>query len=239
MTQAILFSQMEPPADLEREFNAWYDEEHVPLRLAVSGFLAAVRYRVHPEAPDPGEAPRYAVTYRLRDLHALTSEAYRRVKERPSERTGRMLRAVTKLTRYACAEISQITQPGTPALEEIPVLYPVWFSVPEHAVADFEAWYGEEHIPLLMEEPRWFAAARYRITDGEPARWTHLTLHYLESADALLSPARTRARATPWRKRLAAEPWFRGASALYERIAPPKAWGESAGARSAASRPPR
>lgn len=33
-----------PSPIFEEEFNAWYDTEHVPERLAVPGFLSAVRY---------------------------------------------------------------------------------------------------------------------------------------------------------------------------------------------------
>ena len=48
----LLVAFMNPPVD-EAAFNAWYDEEHVPLRLGVPGFLNARRYR----APDETSAP--------------------------------------------------------------------------------------------------------------------------------------------------------------------------------------
>src|SRR5690348_10937338 len=100
----MLFSQMHPPPALDGEFNAWYDEEHVPLRLAVDGFEGAARYRVHPEEPNRQEVPGYAVAYWLRDLSVLDGEEYRRVKEEPSERTRSMLSSVTGFTRFACVE---------------------------------------------------------------------------------------------------------------------------------------
>mgnify|MGYP000028903433 CR=1 FL=1 len=40
----ILFSEMTPPPVMEEAFNAWYDSEHIPLRMAVPGFLGARRY---------------------------------------------------------------------------------------------------------------------------------------------------------------------------------------------------
>ena len=40
----ILFSEMTPPPEMEEAFNAWYDSEHIPLRMAVPGFLGARRY---------------------------------------------------------------------------------------------------------------------------------------------------------------------------------------------------
>lgn len=216
--RGMLFSQMHPPPELDGEFNAWYDEEHVPLRLAVDGFEDAARYRVHPEEPNRHELPGYAAAYWLRDLSVLDSEAYRHVKEEPSERTRRMLSAVTGFTRFACVELYSRVRPHAPPVETAPVLYAVWFGIPAHAAADVEAWYREEHIPLLMEEPLWRAAVSYRVVHGEPAHFTHLTLHYLESAEALKSPVRPRARGTPWRQRLGREPWFRGLYILYGRI---------------------
>ncbi len=218
MPRGILFSQMQPPSALEGEFNAWYDEEHVPQRLAVPGFEGAVRYRAHPEAPNRDTVPGYAVTYWLRDVSVLDSEEYRRVKEIPSERTRRMLGAVTRFTRFTCVEVASVVRSHAPPVETAPVLHAVWLSVPAHAAADIEAWYREEHIPLLMEEPLWRAAVSYRILHGEPEHLTHLALHYVESAEALKSPVRQRARGTPWRQRLSQEPWFRGLSILYERI---------------------
>ena len=217
MARGLLFSQMQPPPALEGEFNAWYDEEHVPLRLAIDGFEDAVRYRVHPEEPHRDEVPRYAAAYWLRDMGTLESEEYRRLKAIPSERTQRMLRSVTRFTRFACLELSSIVRSNAP-VEAAPVLYAVWFSVPAASAADLEAWYREEHIPLLMEEPRWRGAVSYRIAAGDPPHLTHLTLHHLESAEALKSPARQRARETSWRERLSQEPWFKGLYILYERI---------------------
>ncbi len=218
MPRAILFSQMQPPPELGEEFNAWYDEEHVPLRLAIEGFLGAVRYRVHPDEPHRDQVPAYAVTYWLRDLDVLNSAGYHRVKDSPSERTRRMLRSVMRFTRFACVELAGAVRASSPPVQTAPVLYAVWFGVPASAAPEFEAWYREEHIPLLMEEPRWRAAVSYRITDGEPAHLTHLALHYLETTEALASPARQRARSTPWRKRLGQEPWWNGLYMLYERI---------------------
>ena len=70
---------------------------------------------------------------------------------------------------------------------------------------------------MLLECADWLAARRLRIADGEPADWTHLTLHYLADRRALDSPERARARATPWRTRLAQESWFKGAYLVFEK----------------------
>jgi hypothetical protein len=116
-----------------------------------------------------------------------------------------MLGAVSGFTRYTCAELSDTG----PAGETAGVLSVVGFSVPEEDRADFEAWYAEEHVPLLMEADGWLRVRRYRVLpghDGPP--WTHLALHELRDADVMDAPERERARTTDWRDRLARRPWF-------------------------------
>jgi hypothetical protein len=67
---AVLVVQVEiDPAD-DEEFNRWYDEEHVPEKLATPGFISARRFRVH-----SGES-RYLVIYELENALAATSPAY-------------------------------------------------------------------------------------------------------------------------------------------------------------------
>src|SRR5688572_23148964 len=43
---AMLFFAMNPVPEAEADFNAWYDEEHVPALAAVPGCLAARRFRI-------------------------------------------------------------------------------------------------------------------------------------------------------------------------------------------------
>lgn len=72
MTQAtaVLVVQVEiDPAD-DEEFNRWYDEEHLPEKLATPGFISARRFRVS----DGG--PRYMVIYELENADAATSPEY-------------------------------------------------------------------------------------------------------------------------------------------------------------------
>src|SRR5215213_9842742 len=60
LMQGLLVAFMNPPADDEAGFNAWYDEEHVPNRTALTGVLSAKRFK----AADPN-GPRYLALYDL------------------------------------------------------------------------------------------------------------------------------------------------------------------------------
>ncbi len=195
----LLFSQMEPPSELEDEFHDWYNAEHIPARMALPGFTSAVRY----EALEG--KPRYLACYFLRDMHELDSAAYGELKRDPSERTARMLGAVNGFTRYICDQISDTGQPArTPTLLSV-----VAFSVPSDARDAFEQWYAGEHVPMLMKAAGWLRVRRYAARPGgDGPAWTHLALHELADASAMDSPERAAARDTPQRAALARHDWF-------------------------------
>jgi len=44
MKRGLLLTLTEPPPAMEEEFNAWYDEERLPERLAIPGFRSARRW---------------------------------------------------------------------------------------------------------------------------------------------------------------------------------------------------
>ena len=73
MNKGFLLVLMQPPPALEEEFNAWYDTEHIPERLAVPGFETALRYVC------VDGAPRYLAMYDLASPDVLNSPAYLKV----------------------------------------------------------------------------------------------------------------------------------------------------------------
>lgn len=204
---AILFSEMQPDEAWEGEFNAWYDEEHIPVRMSAPGFLGARRYTALEGKRD------YLAVYDMEGISALQTDAYREIKDRPSELTKRMLGGVGNFTRYIGELASWQVQPGLKSGELLgsPILYAVFFTVPKERHEEFDAWYVEDHVPLLLGSADWLGCRRYRIVSGEPENYTHVALHHLRSVDALASPEREAARNTAWRRKLASEPWFKGA----------------------------
>ncbi|MBI2872516.1 MAG: hypothetical protein HYY00_04910 [Chloroflexi bacterium] len=69
----------------EVEFNRWYNEEHVPERLTVPGFLGARRF-----VAVEGQ-PKYIAIYEMESPEVLRSEFYRKLRDNPTEWTGRVL----------------------------------------------------------------------------------------------------------------------------------------------------
>ena len=47
----VLLSELSPDMDWEDEFNEWYDNHQIPIRMEVPGFISAHRYR-DPERPN-------------------------------------------------------------------------------------------------------------------------------------------------------------------------------------------
>ncbi|NMP22748.1 DUF4286 family protein [Sulfobacillus harzensis] len=212
--EAVLFSEMEPQKEWEADFNEWYNTEHVPLRMALPGFSRANRYR------STTDERHYLAVYEMAGADVLASDAYRAIKENPSERTRWMLANVGGFTRYTYQHLGITTRPDQSRIWEAPYLYAVRFDVPPERAPEFDAWYERDHIPTLLQEPGWLGCRRYSIVDGTPKLMSHLALHYINDPDVLNSAARSIARRSPWRAELAKESWFKGEYHVYQRLEP-------------------
>jgi hypothetical protein len=72
--KGFLLVLMQPPSTIEEEFNAWYDTEHIPERLAVPGVETAIRF-----CSTTSAAPKYLAMYDLAAESVLDSDAYKNV----------------------------------------------------------------------------------------------------------------------------------------------------------------
>lgn len=208
----ILFSEMTPQPAWEPAFNEWYDTEHIPLRMACPGFASAQRYRATASAS-------YLAVYEMGSAGDLKTPEYAKVKGQPSELTRRMLGGVAGFTRYICNQVGERRRPGLAADPlSAPLLLAVFFEVPQAARPAFDRWYDGEQLPRLLECRDWWMARRFEVVDGDPGRWTHLTVHYLGDRAALESPERAQARSSAARLAIAAEPWFRPEYVTFTRL---------------------
>lgn len=209
---AILFSEMTPPEGGEDAFNDWYDNHHSPSHVqGVPGFISAMRY----QSP---AGPHYLAVYELTGADALDHEEYRKRKLTPDDPTYAMLQSVSGFTRYIGVEAFHQERDDPPVVPlDASLLLCVFFTVPLEARGAFEAWYDEEHIPMLLDCPDWLMARRFNVVEWDPEFYTHMMLHYLADERALDSDERKRARETPRREALAAEPWFAPHFVTYRR----------------------
>ena len=76
----LLLNTMNIAPEVEDDFNAWYDEEHLPALLAVPGTLSARRYRAGVDAEG---THRYVAIYHLTAPEVTQSEAWKTAVDTP------------------------------------------------------------------------------------------------------------------------------------------------------------
>jgi hypothetical protein len=157
----LLLTLTEPRPELEAEFNAWYDTEHIAERLRIPGFLSARRWVADLE---PGEG-KYLATYELVSPGVLQSEAYRERFAHPTPWTQRNLGRTVVFRRWACEQIN----PGDalPPLLSHALFVAIGDVAPPHQ-AEFNRWFDEEHLPLLAQVPGVLRARRFFDPVGKP-----------------------------------------------------------------------
>ena len=94
--KGFLLVFMHPPSAFEEEFNAWYDGEHIPERLAVPGFLTGLRYM-----NTGGGAPRYLAMYDIENYEVLDSPEYHRVGYEQASPWTKRVTARARVQRFA------------------------------------------------------------------------------------------------------------------------------------------
>jgi len=69
------------------EYEAWYQTEHLPERLAIKGFEAGVRTESVPSAGSVYSSPRFMTFYELSSIEVLDQVSYRQALQSPTPRT--------------------------------------------------------------------------------------------------------------------------------------------------------
>jgi len=199
----LLLAMMDIPAEIEAEFNDWYDTEHIPERLAIPGFRGARRYR----SIEGG--PAYQALYDLDSVAVLDQPEYGRLRENQSERTQRIAPQFRNLYRGVYTQIypegatAEAAPAGTAALLLVGIAPP-----PGHE-EEFDAWYNTEHIPALAAVPGVLRARRFAPVDGSTR---YLAVYELAGPEVPLTNAWVTAAETPWTLRqrsLPREVWLR------------------------------
>jgi len=195
MADDLLFVYSDPGPVDTAEFTDWYDNEHAPNRLATPGFGAVARF----QAID-GVKPEWLATYDIKP-GTLDTPAYKALWETASEREKRIMSSVGTLDRRVYAPLSDTWADGRSAASGAPpVLLAVSMSVPPAVEPDLEAYYDQEHYPMLLAVPGWRRARRFVLTAGTGPKY--LSLHEIDSAAAFDEPGYKAAISTPWRNQI-------------------------------------
>jgi hypothetical protein len=173
------------------EFNAWYDTEHVPERMAVKGFINAQRW-IGVENPQLALA-----TYDLASVSVLEDPAYTIRKGEGRTPWSRRINAKAKLIMRIVGE--QVLPGELAAPAGAGGLLMVAFNVQPQAQADFRAWSDQEHLPALAKVPGVLCARRFEATEGEPR---FVAIYHLTDPAVQACAAWQAAIDTPWSARV-------------------------------------
>jgi hypothetical protein len=139
--------------DTEREFDRWYEGEHVPGVLERPGWLRMRRYRCTddrtllslydlddalPAEPHLSEAPFRAKRFEARGIRNYHARTWREI--------------------HAAGEHQQRPE----------WLNAVFVDVDNDYADAFDRWYNEVHVPEILACPGWRGNRRYECVDGEP-----------------------------------------------------------------------
>jgi deazaflavin-dependent oxidoreductase (nitroreductase family) len=178
------------------EFDDWYDNEHVPERQRVPGFLVCQRW-IGIEDDKVSLA-----TYDLESVDVLKSPAYLAVGgENLSPWSKRVTSRVGRVMRFEGTQIlpgDQLPPEGAEGL-----LLNAMNIAPD-LEAEFNEWYDKEHIPALAAVPGVLGARRFRGSSGNRK---YVALYHLATPAVQESAEWKVARQSDWTSRL--QPHFR------------------------------
>ena len=160
---AVLFIRVPPvPAEVDAEWNEWYDKVHTQDRMDKPHFLSARRYRV------PAGETRWFLFYELSSVDAMTSPEYLALRDRETSRPpGSLERLGPSLPGFERGVYEQIYGPQWPAAAiEAPVVYVAGHDPQPGAEAAFNAWYEGAHARAPAGIPGVLALRRFRLTSA-------------------------------------------------------------------------
>lgn len=148
----------------------------------MKGFHTALRY----EATDERE-PKWLALYDVDSPEVLSSDAYKSLAPKASERERKLLPRLGKLNRRV---YSLIGTHGDTGISKLPSKHVVFaaIGVKSEDEEEYEKWCVEEHIDLISKIPGWIHSRRYKLDSAvelianadknDPPSGTYLNIHF-------------------------------------------------------------
>ncbi|KAI0752386.1 hypothetical protein C8Q80DRAFT_1334860 [Daedaleopsis nitida] len=201
----LLFVFSEPGAVPDAEFNDWYDNEHVPLRLPIPAIQSWSRW-----VATDNQKPSYLALYDLTDSDALNHPPYSTLASTRSARETELIKKVGMLDRRAYDKIDVPVPPR--AGDAYDVRKPGPQQVPSEYEEDYNGWYDKEHTEMLSKIPQWVRTTRYVYREGGATGADeslkpngpggkapkYLALHEFSDGDSPSTPEFQHAASTEW-----------------------------------------
>ena len=180
--RGLLMVYVDVPAEVEDEFNRWYNEEHIPERLAIPGVLNAARYLARQGGP------KYLACYELEQAEAYFSDTWEKALSNPTEWTKRM--SPTVVGQNFVRNIYRMIYPDALSEEDSqaemsPALLVGRMSVPADLEDKFNNAYNSERLPECYKVPGYIRNRRFQAIEGAPK---YLTVHEIQSPAVAETP---------------------------------------------------
>lgn len=176
----VIWTDVAP--EYEAEFNEWYDKEHIPQLLAIPGILTGRRY----QAVDG--KPKYIAIYEMTDENVWKSDAFREVRENPTDWSRKIIPQFRNTQRGI---FRQIFSYGERPANDAEFALTVRLNTPPEHEKDFNAWYDEDHVPALVGVPGVYRARRYVAVEGDPK---YLAVYEMKDSGIPMTPEWNKAR---------------------------------------------
>jgi hypothetical protein len=181
------------------EFHDWYDLEHIPERERVPGFGLCERWM-------NVDGSKVAVaSYDLDSLAVMRSAPYKAIAyENLSVWSKRVTTMCNRMLRFEGEQVApgDMKAPGGAGGFLLNAM-----NVAPEGEADFNAWYDQEHLPLLSKVPGTLAARRYRSGPDPDGSHRYVAIYHLSGPEVAESAAWKAAVDTEWSARV--RPHFR------------------------------
>ena len=214
--RAITLIKLDPPSEREEEWNEWYSTVHSPGRFEC-GFLAFRRFEIVPGEPPvdtrQSDQAKYLAIMELPNTDVLTTPEYDAITERwlatPPDSFEHLTMTLPNFARGVLERIGEYPD-EQPLLPDTTCVFLSAHDVPVEVADEFNEWYVEEHMPLVLDEPGFNAVRRYvhRSDEFPPMLsrggelFTHLSLWDIDGVDAFRNPKFANYIVTPWQKRM-------------------------------------
>jgi len=159
---AMLMVWADVPADKEADFNAWYNEEHIPELAAFPGFLNCARY----EAVKGG--PKHLACYELENLAAVETHAFlNRSRTDWAKRISPSVIGTTYfLNVYEMIRPAALT-PESAQADMAPFLQVGRMTIPPEHEDEWNQWYNNIYAPNYEKVPGCMRARRWKAVEAE------------------------------------------------------------------------
>lgn len=216
--RGLLMVYVDVPAEVEDQFNRWYDQEHVPERLAITGVLNAARY----VACQGG--PKYLACYELDQPEVYFSDPWKKLLKNPTEGTKCLSPSVIGsnfiLNLYRMIYPDTLSEEALQA-EMSPTLLVGRMSVPPDLEETFNHTYNTERLPECHKVPGYIRNRRFQAVQGQPK---YTTVHEIQSPAVAKTPEwdAWRTMETPvWNSQVRPHMVHEsGSPGIYQRISP-------------------